>query len=107
METDKDLQQIKKRLLELARRSYSQSVYTFTPFLGLSEQQAYHEISGQLAYAGCGMEGGSPLSERKMIKSWLCGRLPHSLPADRTPEPEICGKSHAQGLSGCNHESGD
>lgn len=68
MEADKDLQKIKKRLLELAKRSYSQGVYTFTPFLGLSEQQAYHEISGQLSYAGCGMEGGSPLCERKMIR---------------------------------------
>ena len=68
MEADKDIQQIKKRLLELAERSYSHSVYTFTSFLGLSEQQAYHEISGQLSYAGCGMDGGSPLCERKMIR---------------------------------------
>lgn len=68
MEADKDIQQMKKRLLELAKRSYSQNVYTFTPFLGLSEQQAYHEISGQLSYAGCGMEGGCPLCERKMIR---------------------------------------
>lgn len=68
MEADKDLQQMKKRLLELAKRSYSQNVYTFTPFLGLSEQQVYHEISGQLSYAGCSMDGGSPLCERKMIR---------------------------------------
>ena len=68
MEADKDIQQIKKRLLELAERSYSHSVYTFTSFLGLSEQQVYYEISGQLSYAGCGMDGGSPLCERKMIR---------------------------------------
>lgn len=68
MEADKDIQQIKKRLLELAERSYSQSVYTFTSFLGLSEQQAYHEISDRLSYAGCGMDGGSSLCERKMIR---------------------------------------
>lgn len=68
MEADKELQQIKKRLSELAKRSYSQNIYTFTPFLGLSEQQAYYEICTQLAYAGCGMEGGSPLCERKMIR---------------------------------------
>lgn len=68
MEADKDLQQMKKRLLELAERSYSQGIYTFTPFLGLSEQQVYHEISSQLSYAGCGMDGGSPLCERKMIR---------------------------------------
>jgi len=68
MEADKDLQQIKKRLVELAGRSYDRGIYTFTPFLGLFEQQAYHEISGQLSYAGCGMDGGSPLCERKMIR---------------------------------------
>lgn len=68
MEADKDLQQVKKRLLELARRSYTQGVYTFTPFLGLSKQQAYHEIRDQLSYAGCGMDGGSPLCERKIIR---------------------------------------
>lgn len=68
MEADKDLQQIRKRLLELADRSYSQNIYTFTPFLGLSEQQVYYEISSQLSYAGCGMEGGSPLCERKMVR---------------------------------------
>ena len=68
MEADKDLQQMRKRLLELARRSYNQSIYTFTPFLGLSEQQVCYEISSQLSYAGCGMEGGSPLCERKMVR---------------------------------------
>ena len=68
MDADKDLQQVKKRLLELAKRSYSQNVYTFTPFLGLLEQQAYHEIGGQLSYAGGQMDGGCPLCERKMIR---------------------------------------
>lgn len=39
MEADKELQQIKKRLLELAKRSYSQNIYTFTPFLGLFDDR--------------------------------------------------------------------
>lgn len=68
MAEDKELQQLKNRLQELADRSYSHSVYTFTPFLGLSEQQAFYEIQRELAYAGCSMEGGSPLCERKMIR---------------------------------------
>lgn len=68
MADDKDLQLIKKRLSELAQRSYSHGIYTFTPFLGLSEQQAFYEIERDLDYAGYSMEGGSPLCERKMIR---------------------------------------
>ncbi len=68
MAEEKELQQLKKRLVELAERSYSHSVYTFTPFLGLPEQQAFYEIQQKLAYAGYSMEGGCPLCERKMIR---------------------------------------
>lgn len=68
MAEDKELQQLKKRLVELAERSYSHGVYTFTPFLGLSEQQAFYDIQQDVSYVGCGMEGGSPLCERKMIR---------------------------------------
>ena len=68
MADDKDLQLLQKRLLELAERSYNNNVYTFTPFLGLSEQQAFYEVQREVAYAGYGMEGGSPLCERRMIR---------------------------------------
>ncbi len=34
MTEEKELLQLKKRLLELAGRSYDQGIYTFTPFLG-------------------------------------------------------------------------
>lgn len=71
MADDKELQQWKKRLTELAERSYSHGVYTFTPFLGLSEQQAFYAIRQEISYAGCSMEGGSPLCERKMIRFGL------------------------------------
>lgn len=59
---------LKKRLLELADRSYSHGIYTYTPFLGLSEQQVFYEIQRDVAYVGFDMEGGSPLCERKMIR---------------------------------------
>lgn len=68
MADDKDLQHLKKRLTELAGRSYSHGIYTFTPFLGLSEQQAFYEVQREVSYAGCEMNGGSPLCERKMIR---------------------------------------
>lgn len=68
MTDDKDILNLKKRMLELAERSYSCGIYTFTSFLGLSEQQAFYEIQRDVAYAGCDMEGGSPMCERKMIR---------------------------------------
>lgn len=68
MSDEKELQQMKKRLLELAERSYSHNIYTYTPFLSLSEQQVFYEIQRETDYAGWEMEGGSPLCERKMIR---------------------------------------
>ena len=68
MADDKDIQNLKKRMLELAQRSYSHGVYTFTSFLGLSEQQAFYDIQRDIAYAGYDMDGGSSLCERKMIR---------------------------------------
>ena len=68
MADGQELQLLKKRFAELAQRSFDQGIYTFTPFLGLSEQQAFYEIQREILYAGFAMEGGSPLCERKMIR---------------------------------------
>lgn len=65
---EKDLQQLKNRLLELAEKSYSRGIYTFTPFLGLSEQQVFRSVEREVSYAGVGLEGGSPLCDRKIIR---------------------------------------
>lgn len=65
---ERELQLLKKRLIELADKAYTQNRYTYTPFLGLAEQQAYYAVEREVAYAGCRMEGGSLLSERKMIR---------------------------------------
>ncbi len=68
MGEDKEVQQLKKRFMELAERSFSHSVYTFTPFLSLSQQQIFYDILNEVSYAGYSMEGGCPLCERKMIR---------------------------------------
>lgn len=65
---ERELQQLKNRMIELADTAYSQNRYTYTPFLGLAEQQAYYAVEREVAYAGCRLEGGSPLGERKMIR---------------------------------------
>lgn len=68
MADDKEIQQWKRRLSELAERSYSQNIYTFTNFLGLSSLQAFYEIRKELEYAGCDLNGGAPMCERQMIR---------------------------------------
>lgn len=65
---EKDLQQLKNRLTELAKKAYSRNIYTYTPFMGLAEQQAYYAVEREVSYAGVRMEGGAPLCERKMIR---------------------------------------
>lgn len=64
----KELLQIKNRLLELADKSYSRGIYTYTPFMGLSEQQVFHSIVREVSYAGYGMEGGASVCERRIIR---------------------------------------
>ena len=66
--SEKDLLQLKKRLLELADKSYNRGIYTYTPFLSLSEQQVFYEVQKEVAHAGYAMEGGAPICERKMIR---------------------------------------
>ncbi|MCH5248658.1 MAG: hypothetical protein J1E98_01930 [Lachnospiraceae bacterium] len=65
---EKDLQQLKKRILELADKSYTRGIYTYTPFLGLSEQQVFYAVEREVSYAGYSMNGGSPMCERKIVR---------------------------------------
>ncbi len=67
-ESEKELLQLKKRLLELADKSYTRGVYTYTSFLSLAEQQIYHEICREVKYAGVSMWGGAGNCERRMIR---------------------------------------
>lgn len=75
MADDKELQHLKKRLFELAERSDKQGIYTFTPFLGLAQQQVFYEMEREVSYAGCSMDGGSPMCERKMVRFGSLDRL--------------------------------
>lgn len=85
MAEERELEQLKKRLLELADRSYQHGIYTFTPFLGLLEQQAFYEIQRDVDYAGVDMEGGSPMCERRMIRFGSAQQLGYE-----EPYPILC-----------------
>ncbi len=44
MESEKEVQQLKNRFRELADKSFSQNVFTFTGFLGLGEQDIFWKM---------------------------------------------------------------
>ena len=58
----------KKRFLELSRKSYNSGIYTFTDFLGLGEQSAFHEVERELLGIPYTAFGGSEGCERVMIR---------------------------------------
>lgn len=68
LDSEKELQQLKNRLKELAEKSYRQNVYTFTGFLGLAELDAYFQMERELSYAHPALFGGDQKAERQMVR---------------------------------------
>ncbi len=67
-EKEKDIQKLNNRLRELAEKSFQQNLFTFTGFLGLSEQDAFFRLERELSYAGCTLFGGRENAERRMLR---------------------------------------
>ena len=49
---EKEIQQLKNRFHDLAEKSFRQGIYTFTGFLGLSDQDLFWQEEKGLKYAG-------------------------------------------------------
>ena len=62
-----DIELLKKRFLELDRKSYSGGYYTFTDFLGLEEQSAFAEVKRSLS-GKYSTFGGVADAERVMVR---------------------------------------
>lgn len=84
-DTEKELQQLKNRFHDLARRSYAQGIFTFTGFLGLGEQDAFWREEPNLRYAGCTLYGGCEGADRVALRFGS----PEELGYD-TPFPIVC-----------------
>lgn len=67
-DTEKELQQLKKRLRELAEKCYMQNVYCFTGFLGIAELSAFYEMQGTVSHVPFTVYGGNESCERRMIR---------------------------------------
>jgi len=59
---------LESRLRDLAERSYKQSVYTFSSFLGLSEQDLFHRMERSVLHASPLLFGGYEGAERVMLR---------------------------------------
>lgn len=66
--SDKELQQMKNRFRDLAQKSFQQNMFTFTGFLGLSEQDLFWQAEPQLRYAGYTFYGGDEMCERMVLR---------------------------------------
>lgn len=61
IESQKDVELLKKRLTELARKSYERNMYVYTDFLGLAEQSILYGMERELQYAGVELRGSIEL----------------------------------------------
>lgn len=53
---------------DLAERSFTRNIYTYSGFLNLSEQSAVHSCEKDLKYAGITLFGGQDGCERQMVR---------------------------------------
>ena len=59
---------LQKRFAELAKRSYTQNMFTFTDFLSLPELDLFYQNEPQLKFAGVTVFGGTDGADRKVIR---------------------------------------
>ena len=59
---------LKKRLAELAEKSYRNSHYVFTNFLNMAEMNAFYEMRKELSYIPYTAFGGTEQCERLMLR---------------------------------------
>ncbi len=85
LESEKERQQFKNRLKELADKSYAQGIFTFTGFLGLSEQALFWQTEPELKFAGYTLFGGNESAERKVVRFGDSGELGYE-----TDFPIVC-----------------
>lgn len=59
---------LKKRFIELARRSYATGTYQFTDFLGLNEMSLFEEVNGEFHGINYEKFGGADGCERVIVR---------------------------------------
>lgn len=67
-ENEKELQQLQKRMRELADKSYMHNVYTYTGFLSMAEQDVLYSMQTDIAGIGYELFGGNEECERQILR---------------------------------------
>ena len=73
-------ERIRKRFIELANKSYGAGIYTFTDFLGLSEQTDFDAVKKDVRGVSYTAFGGADGAERVMIRFGSEEELGYELP---------------------------
>ena len=60
--------EVKKRLLDMADRSYRNNQYVFTDFLSMADMSVYFECEREFSYAGVTVWNGDGEYERGMLR---------------------------------------
>lgn len=77
---EKEIQQLKNRFHDLADKSFQQGIFTFTGFLGLSEQDVFWKEEARLKYASYGINGGCEDAERVVVRFGSAEELGYEVP---------------------------
>lgn len=75
-----DTELLKKRFIELSRKSFNAGIFTFTDFLGLNEQSAFNEIKKELRGVRYEAFGGAVGAERVIVRFGSVDELGYSVP---------------------------
>lgn len=75
-----DTELLKKRFIELAKKSYNSGIFVFTEFLGLAEQSAFSEIKREISGIPYTAFGGAEGAERVMIRFGSPDELGYEVP---------------------------
>lgn len=79
MENEKEIQQMRNRFRELADKSFSQNMFTFTGFLGLFEQDVFWRFEREFSHAGYVLFGGAEGAERKLVRFGNAGEFGYEI----------------------------
>lgn len=79
-ENEREMQQLKNRFVDLANKSFQQNIFTFTGFLGLSEQDIFWQTEPSIRHMGYTFWGGSKDCDRKVLRFGNPQELGYDIP---------------------------
>ena len=79
-ENEKEIQNLRNRLRELADKAFHQNMFTFTGFLGLSEQDIFWRMESELKHAGYTLYGGCEGADRQVLRFGNADELGYEVP---------------------------